>query len=315
MTASPVVDVSDLTKSFGDVEALRGVSLQVESGEIFGLLGRNGSGKTTTIRILTGLATATSGRARVGGYDLASDAKAAQQLMGVTLQDAAIDTALTGREFLQLVGRLWSLGAKGSRTRAGELLELFGLEDSGDRRIGTYSGGMQRRLDVAASLVVRPQILFLDEPTTGLDPQNRRALWVEIEKLRANGTTVFLTTQYLEEAEELADRIAIMDVGRIVDTDTPAGLRIRHGATSVTVAPRDGQIAALRELAASRGLDADLIGDSLRVAVASSSAAFAFVNDASALHGDIGEVEIRQDSLEDVFLNLTGTGVTAEGAA
>lgn len=234
--------------------------------------------------------------------------------MGVTLQDAAIDTALTGREFLQLVGRLWSLGAKGARTRADELLERFGLEDSADRRIGTYSGGMQRRLDIAASLVVRPQILFLDEPTTGLDPQNRRALWVEIENLRANGTTVFLTTQYLEEAEELADRIAIMDAGRIIDTDTPGGLRARHGATTVTVAPQNGQIPALRELAAPRGL-ADLVGGSLRVAVASSSEALDFVNDASARNGDIGEVEIREDSLEDVFLNLTGTDVTAARAA
>ena len=217
----------------GTVEAVRGVDLEVRAGEIFGFLGPNGAGKSTTIRMLTTLLTITSGRAEVAGFDVAEQPDAARQRIGVALQEAGLDPRQTGRELLVLHGRLFGFSPARARERAQELLALVELEDAADRVIKGYSGGMNRRLDLAAALVHEPEVLFLDEPTTGLDPASRLTIWEELRRINRQGTTVFLTTQYLEEADQLCDRLAIIDDGRIVCQGTPeelkAGLRERRG--------------------------------------------------------------------------------------
>jgi ABC-2 type transport system ATP-binding protein len=207
------------------VEAVRGVDLAVEAGEIFGFLGPNGAGKSTTVRMLTTLLTVTSGRAEVAGIDVATHPDAARSRIGVALQEAGLDPRQTGRELLVLHGQLFGLSRARSTERAEELLALVELENAADRVIKGYSGGMQRRLDLAASLVHEPEVLFLDEPTTGLDPASRLTIWDELRRINGRGTTVFLTTQYLEEADQLCDRLAIIDDGRIVREGTPAALR------------------------------------------------------------------------------------------
>jgi ABC-2 type transport system ATP-binding protein len=232
MSGEPAITAHELTKQYGDVAALHGVTFEVGAGAIFGYLGRNGSGKTTTVRILTTLTRPTSGTATVAGVRI-DRAREVRRRIGVTLQDAALDPSMTGADHLRLVAGLWGLRRTEAAGRTDELLELFGLVDAADRRIATYSGGMQRRLDIATALVRRPSVLFLDEPTTGLDVQSRRALWAEIRRLRADGVTIFLTTQYLEEADELADRIAIVDAGRIVAEGTPAELKALHGGAPI----------------------------------------------------------------------------------
>src|SRR3954462_5574750 len=209
----------------GVVEAVKGVDLRIETGEIFGFLGPNGAGKSTTVRMLTTLLTITSGTASVAGVDVARDPDAARHRMGVALQEAGLDPRQTGRELLILQGRLFGMSAHESAERAKQLLELVELEDAADRHIKTYSGGMKRRLDLASALVHEPAVLFLDEPTTGLDPASRLTVWAEVRRINAAGTTVFLTTQYLEEADQLCDRVAIIDGGRIVAEGTPAELK------------------------------------------------------------------------------------------
>jgi ABC-2 type transport system ATP-binding protein len=233
----PAVKAEQLVKHFtgreGDVEAVRGVDLEVRGGEIFGFLGPNGAGKSTTVRMLTTLLTITSGRAEVVGIDVAREPDQARRRIGVALQEAGLDPRQTGRELLVLHGRLFGLDAARAAQRAEELLTLVELDDAADRVIKGYSGGMQRRLDLAAALVHEPQVLFLDEPTTGLDPASRLTIWEELRRINRQGTTVFLTTQYLEEADQLCDRIAIIDSGRIVRQGTPqqlkADLRERRG--------------------------------------------------------------------------------------
>jgi ABC-2 type transport system ATP-binding protein len=233
----PAVRAEGLVKHYdgrdGTVDAVRGVDLAIRTGEIFGFLGPNGAGKSTTIRMLTTLLTITSGRAEVGGVDVARDPDEARRRIGVALQEAGLDPRQTGRELLLLHGRLFGLGATQAKERAEQLLELVELEDAADRVIKGYSGGMQRRLDLAAALVHQPEILFLDEPTTGLDPASRLTVWEELRRINRNGTTVFLTTQYLEEADQLCDRLAIIDAGLIVREGTPdelkADLRERRG--------------------------------------------------------------------------------------
>jgi ABC-2 type transport system ATP-binding protein len=207
------------------VEAVRGVDLRIEAGEIFGFLGPNGAGKSTTVKMLTTLLSITSGTARVAGIDVAKDPDAARRRMGVALQEAGLDPRQTGRELLVLQGRLFGMSAHASEERARELLALVELEESADRRIKGYSGGMKRRLDLASALVHQPEILFLDEPTTGLDPASRLTVWEEVRRINALGTTVFLTTQYLEEADALCERLAIIDGGLIVREGTPAELK------------------------------------------------------------------------------------------
>jgi ABC-2 type transport system ATP-binding protein len=225
----PAVLAEGLVKHYtgreGTVEAVRGVDLEVSAGEIFGFLGPNGAGKSTTVRMLTTLLTITSGRAEVGGVDVTHDPDGARRQIGVALQEAGLDPRQTGRELLVLHGRLFGLSASDAAERAQELLALVELEDAADRVIKGYSGGMQRRLDLAAALVHEPQILFLDEPTTGLDPASRLTVWEELRRINGHGTTVFLTTQYLEEADQLCDRLAIIDGGLIVREGTPAALK------------------------------------------------------------------------------------------
>ena len=234
----PAVLAEGLVKHYtgrdGTVEAVRGVDLEVSAGEVFGFLGPNGAGKSTTVRMLTTLLTITSGRAEVAGVDVAGEPDEARGRIGVALQEAGLDPRQTGRELLTLHARLFGFDREHAAERAGELLALVGLEDAADRVTKGYSGGMQRRLDLAAALVHQPDVLFLDEPTTGLDPASRLTVWEELRRINANGTTIFLTTQYLEEADQLCDRIAIIDGGLIVREGTPSALkedlRRRRGA-------------------------------------------------------------------------------------
>jgi ABC-2 type transport system ATP-binding protein len=223
------VEAIDIHKRYtgrdGEVHAVRGVSLSVAAGEVFGFLGPNGAGKSTTVRMLTTLMTLTSGTARVGGVDVAHDAHAARRKIGVALQEAGLDSRQTGRELLVLQARLFGMSRHDATARASELLELVELTESADRRIKGYSGGMKRRLDLASALVHRPEVLFLDEPTTGLDPASRLTVWDEVRRINALGTTVFLTTQYLEEADALCNRLAIIDAGQIVREGSPSALK------------------------------------------------------------------------------------------
>ena len=230
---NPAVRAEGLVKHYEDgdevIEAVRGVDLEVRTGEVFGFLGPNGAGKSTTVRLLTTLLQITDGRAEVAGVDLASDPDAARAQIGVALQEAGLDPRQTGRELLVLHGELFGLDRAAARERAEELLKLVELEDAADRVIKGYSGGMGRRLDLAAALVHEPKVLFLDEPTTGLDPPSRLTIWEELRRINGRGTTVFLTTQYLEEADQLCDRIAIIDDGLIVREGTPARLKAEVG--------------------------------------------------------------------------------------
>src|ERR671911_1281870 len=226
---TPAVEAESLVKQYRGrtetVDAVRGVDLRVESGEVFGFLGPNGAGKSTTVKMLTTLLTITSGSARVAGVDVAEDPDEVRRRIGVALQEAGLDPRQTGRELLVLQARLFGLSAPDAATRTDELLQLVELEDAADRHIKGYSGGMKRRLDLASALVHEPDVLFLDEPTTGLDPVSRLTVWDEVRRINARGTTVFLTTQYLEEADQLCDRIAIIDSGRIVREGTPQQLK------------------------------------------------------------------------------------------
>jgi ABC-2 type transport system ATP-binding protein len=235
----PAVLAEGLVKHYtgreGTVEAVRGVDLEIETGEIFGFLGPNGAGKSTTVRMLTTLLTITSGRAEVAGVDVAGDPDGVRRRIGVALQEAGLDPRQTGRELLNLHGRLFGLSAANAKQRTDQLLALVEIEDAADRVIKGYSGGMKRRLDLAAALVHEPDVLFLDEPTTGLDPASRLTVWEELRRINGAGTTVFLTTQYLEEADQLCDRLAIIDDGLIIREGTPsqlkADLRQRRGGT------------------------------------------------------------------------------------
>ena len=233
------IEAEQLVKHYtgrgGDVEAVRGVDLHVREGEVFGFLGPNGAGKSTTVRMLTTLMTITSGSARVAGVDVTADPEEARRRIGVALQEAGLDIRQTGRELVILQGRLYGLSQAQAAERARDLVKLVDLEDDADRRIKGYSGGMKRRLDLASALVHRPDVLFLDEPTTGLDPASRLTVWDELRRINDQGTTIFLTTQYLEEADQLCDRLAIIDAGLIVVEGTPselkADLRQRRGLT------------------------------------------------------------------------------------
>jgi ABC-2 type transport system ATP-binding protein len=300
---------SGLVKHFGDVPALDGIDLAVPPGTVFGLLGPNGAGKTTTVRILTTILRPDSGEARVLGHDVTTAPEAVRNSIGLAGQYAAVDENLTGRENLRLVGKLTHLPRALIRERSSELLERFDLTAAANRPVKTYSGGMRRRLDLAASLVHRPPVLFLDEPTTGLDPRSRSELWAVIEDLVAEGTTVLLTTQYLEEADRLADYLAVVDHGRIIAKGTPAGLKAGLGSTVIEIGmPGEGTaLMALQALAPLGVQPPTLDGTTVKLTVADGGSTLLEALRALDTEGIAPTgVTLREPSLDDVFLSLTG---------
>ncbi|MFJ1707527.1 ATP-binding cassette domain-containing protein [Kitasatospora sp. NPDC088346] len=314
------ISVVGLSKRYGSVTALDGVDFEVRPGTIFGLLGPNGAGKTTAIRILTTILRPSGGHAAVLGHDVVREAATVRRLIGLAGQYAAVDPNLTGRENLRLIGRLTQLPGARIRPRAGELLDRFDLAEAGDRPVRTYSGGMRRRLDIAAALVPEPPVLFLDEPTTGLDPQSRTALWQLIRELVGDGTTVLLTTQYLEEADRLAARVVVVNDGRIIADDTPAALKARLGNTVIELGMGDdaraGRAAAV--IAGSTAEAAEQEGALLRLASRDGSRLLLDVLHSLESAGLVPRtVTVRESSLDDVFLALTGhrTGTAASASA
>jgi ABC-2 type transport system ATP-binding protein len=304
-----------LHKSYGDVQALRGVDLRVDTGSVFGLLGPNGAGKTTAVRILTTLLDPDEGSARVAGFDVVRDAPRVRQHIGLAGQYAAVDENLTGFENLEMVGRLYHLGRGRSRERARELLASFDLSEAGDRLVRTYSGGMRRRLDLAAALVAKPPVLFLDEPTTGLDIRSRIGLWDAIEALVSEGTTVLLTTQYLDEADRLADRIAVIDQGVVIAEGTPEELKNQVGGERLEIHLCDGArgeeaLSALASVASDRPFLED---GTVRVPVAERRGTIAdAVRRLDEAGIAIDDIAVSTPTLDDVFLTLTGRAVEQE---
>jgi ABC-2 type transport system ATP-binding protein len=312
MDAVPDIEAEDLVKDYpGPVRALDGVSFSVEEGSIFALLGPNGAGKSTVVKILTTLSRPSGGRARVGGFDVVRGPGRVRALIGVVGQKSAVDAEATGRENLILQGELYGLGGSALHRRAAELLERFGLAEAADRLGRTYSGGMQRRLDVALGLVHRPGILFLDEPTTGLDPEVRSATWEEISRLaREEGLTILLTTHYLEEADELASRVAIVDRGRVVAAGSPEALKseLQGDAVQVELAAAPGNGRVLEALDRVRGIrEVAVEGRSLRARVESGASTVPVVLAALDARGiDVASVTVARPSLDDVYLRYAG---------
>jgi ABC-2 type transport system ATP-binding protein len=301
--------VEGLVKRFGDVVALAGIDFQVPTGTVFGLLGPNGAGKTTAIRILTTILPPDGGRAEVLGHDVVRDPDGVRYRIGLAGQYAAVDPNLTGRENLRLTGRLAQLTGREAGERADELLQRFQLTGAADRPVRTYSGGMRRRLDVAAALVQRPPVVFLDEPTTGLDLPSRNELWEMIRELIAEGTTVLLTTQYLEEADRLAERIAVVDGGRVIANDTPAALKSQLGTTVIELGMGEPARAAYAEQLLSRMLTARPEQEGATIRLTSGNGSRELIDVLRALD-DQGlapvTLAVREPSLDDVFLALTG---------
>lgn len=304
------IEVEGLHKSFGDVHAVQGVSFAVPTGTVLGLLGPNGAGKTTVVRMLTTILVPDAGRASIAGHDVASEPQSVRRSIGLAGQYAAIDENLTGIENLTLIGRLNHLQIADAKQRANELLAQFGLTDAAKRLARTYSGGMRRRLDLAAALVTRPPVLLLDEPTTGLDPASRQDLWDVIAGLVADGTTVLLTTQYLEEADRLANRIVVINHGQVVAEGTAAELKARLGETVVELYLGDAalvgrSIEVLRDMAAEASpLDAGVLQVPLRGGARTVRDVLNRLDDAGI---EVGRIDLREPTLDDVFLSLTGS--------
>ena len=306
---SIAVEALDLVKRFGDFTAVDGISFAVPTGTVLGMLGPNGAGKTTTVRMMTTLSTPTSGTARINGFDVRENPDGVRRSMGLTGQAATVDELLTGRENMQMIGGLYGIGRKVLKQRTEQLLAQFSLTDAGDKTVREYSGGMRRRIDLAVSLLAAPPVLFLDEPTTGLDPHSRNELWDVLRGLVDNGTTLVLTTQYLEEADQLADRIVVIDAGRVIAEGTPLELKKQAGSASLvaTVTHADDLVVArgllarvsdevfVDEHARTLTLPAGGLGDLTRVA--------SLLDESGIAVDDLG---LSRPSLDDVFLSLTG---------
>ena len=318
MTGSPAIVASGLTRAFGNNIAVDGIDLQIESGEIYGFLGPNGAGKSTTVRMLTTLLSATSGDALVAGHSITREPDTVRLNIGVALQDAALDPKQTGRELLDLQGRLYGIPKERRTERVVELLRLVDIGDAIDDYIRTYSGGMKRRLDLAAALVHQPRVLFLDEPTTGLDPVSRSKVWDEVRFLnRELGMTIFLTTQYLEEADELADRVGIINRGKIVAEGTPDELKRAIGHDVIVARVASTATSALTTLNAIDGVtQVEIQGDELVISAENGAAAISPVAVALAGVGvRVIDLTLRTPSLDDVFLHATGNRMQTNGGA
>jgi ABC-2 type transport system ATP-binding protein len=312
----PAIEAKRLERTFGgEVRAVAGVDLDVTEGEIYAFLGPNGAGKTTTVRMLTTLLRPTGGSALVAGFDVVAEAAKVRRVIGVALQEAALDPLMTGRELIRLQATLHGLPRDDGRRRADALLERVDLADAADRQVGTYSGGMRRRLDLASALVHSPRVLFLDEPTTGLDPVSRRTIWEEVEQLNDEGTTVFLTTQYLEEADQLADRVGIIDFGRIVVEDTPRRLKAEIGHPHLEIRLMEEGAERAREVLARFGrplpsrdgaLLVELEGGATRVAPVVRA-----LDDAGL---SVEALDLVEPTLDDVFVAKTGHHLEPEEA-
>ena len=305
------IKASGLAKAYGDVVALNGIDIEVEQGTVLGLLGPNGSGKTTTVRILATLLQADSGSASVGGFDVATQPDEVRSVIGLTGQYAAVDEYLTGRENLELFGRLFHLSKFDAAKRAAELLDRFDLSDAADRGIKGYSGGMRRRLDLAASLIGRPNVLFLDEPTTGLDPRSRQGMWEVIEDLISEGTTVLLTTQYLEEADQLANRIVVLDHGNVIAKGTSNELKSQVGGDRIEIVVESaGDVAnaagLIQEFGSAPAITEDLTKTILLPVAGGSTAIVNIVRKLDENKISIADIALRRPTLDDVFLSLTG---------
>ncbi len=309
MTGDAAVEAEGLTKTYKDVEALREIDLRVERGTVLGLLGPNGAGKTTAVRILTTLLPPTAGKARVMGLDVVEDAAKLRAQIGLAGQNAAVDENLTGFENLEMVGRLYHLGKDHSRERSTGLLRRFELDEAGDRLVKTYSGGMRRRLDLAAALVADPPVIFLDEPTTGLDPRSRLGLWETIEAMVGEGTTVLLTTQYLDEADRLADRIAVLDRGEVIAEGTSDELKDRVGGERIEVTLGNSSQAELAASTLAQISDEEpnrvdgIVGVALDRDRTSIADAVRRLDSAGV---EIEDLAVRRPTLDDVFISLTG---------
>jgi ABC-2 type transport system ATP-binding protein len=311
----PAISVEGLERAFDDVFAVQGVDLAVDEGEIYGFLGPNGAGKTTTVRMLTTLLLPTGGRATVAGHDVVKEARAVRASIGVALQEAALDPLMTGRELIRLQATLQGIPTAEGRRRADDLLERVDLVAAADRRIGAYSGGMQRRLDLAAALVHEPRVLFLDEPTTGLDPVSRKTIWEEVRALNEEGTTVFLTTQYLEEADQLADNVGIIDSGRIVAEGTPESLKADLGNPHVRLTLAEGSIARAEEICRRIGKllppkDARSVLVEVENGAADIPRVVRALDDAGI---GVESLELVRPTLDDVFVAKTGHHLEKDG--
>jgi ABC-2 type transport system ATP-binding protein len=318
MKQNTMIEATALSKHYGETQALDKVDLEVTAGSILGVLGPNGAGKTTGVRILTTLTAPDSGRAWVAGHDVVAEARAVRRKIGVTGQDATLDDALTGRQNLVMVGELSRLRRAEARRRATELLELFELDDAADRVVKGYSGGMRRRLDLAASLVMRPPVLFLDEPTTGLDPTSRQRMWGVIRGLCADGVTVWLTTQYLDEADSLADHIAVIDHGRVIARGTPRQLKATIGSQLLEVtlaAPHAAAAPALAALGVGSVSTSD-DGRRLRAPARNESGlAVAVLKALDQAGAVVDDIAVHRPSLDDVFAVLTGAAPAHDDGA